>query len=169
MNRAIHGPQPPPDEPRPPGLTLCALGQDQAWIGSLPELLKYYRKATTIQTPVQCNALSLNDPRLADTSLLYITSSTGPVTQLGGYERRKLGEFLQRGGLIFAEGAVWSIAGFTGTPLEHSDRAASGCLVPLLSPTQPNATGCIAKSFSGGQQQPGVSYIGTSPAFSQPR
>lgn len=106
--------------PKPFVLTWETYTQRQESDLALLELVKYFRKATTIKTPVACNALTLSDPRLAETSLLYMIGF-GPEGQPSEYRKKALGEFLQRGGLLYAEDTSGS--GIAGTSFDQMLKA----------------------------------------------
>jgi hypothetical protein len=103
-------------------LTALTYQQNRTSDPGLIELVKFFRKSTTIKMPVECNSLYLSDRRLAETSLLYMTQASLDLdVQLNESEKTALGEFLKRGGLLYAEESTG--VGVAGTPFDQMLKA----------------------------------------------
>jgi len=93
---------------------------------AIPELISYFQDATDVQAALSYNKLRLSDVRIAHSSMLYMTGNDATL-QIGDQEKTNLGEYLRKGGLLFADdvrhpsprGGFWrSRAGMEGTPFD---------------------------------------------------
>lgn len=100
----------PERQPRASGesFVLTGLLYDQSVEGvdrstvALPELVRFFNKATKLKIEILWNERTLSNPRLAEAALLYLTGDEAPL-RFDEEERKRLGEYLLRGGLLFAE------------------------------------------------------------------
>jgi len=93
---------------------------------AIPELISFFQNATDVQASLSYNKLQLSDVRIAHASMLYMTGNDATL-QIGDQEKANLGEYLKKGGLLFADdvrhpsprGGFWrSRAGRAGTPFD---------------------------------------------------
>lgn len=93
---------------------------------ALPELIDYFEQTTRVITPVRWNEMRLDDPRIKDSHLLYLTGS-GVRLQIDETSRRNLGHYLHQGGMMYAEEIRPSGLGLTAavgaTPFERQFKA----------------------------------------------
>ena len=98
-----------------------------AFLQAIPELISYFQSATDVEATLGFNKLPLSDVRIAQASMLYMTGNNGAL-QIGDQEKANLGEYLRKGGLLFADdirhpsprgGLRRSQAGVAGTPFDR--------------------------------------------------
>ena len=71
---------------------------------AIPELIRYFKASTnaTIGADISWNELSLDNPRIMQSLLLYMTGNDA-VMQIADAEKNNLGQYLKTAGLLFAE------------------------------------------------------------------
>ena len=131
-------PEPKVAERRPVGPLLITelqyqlAGQEDRFPNALPELGRFFKAASAakkVAAELSLNQLPADNPRLRQAALVYMTGSQG-VLQLGDAEKIGLGEYLNNGGLLYAEdikvssadGGVFG-AGVEGTPFDRQFKA----------------------------------------------
>ena len=83
---------------------------------AVQELVTFTRIATQLEVPLHSRVLTLDDPKIADALMLYMTGFDC-VMQISAREKQGLARYLRRGGLLFAEDIL---------PLDASSRRAAG-------------------------------------------
>ncbi len=98
---------------------------------AMPRLAAYLRHSPDFSGRLHWRTLSLDDPAVAASGLLYLTGNDGGLL-LGDREKASLGAYLRRGGLLFAEdirqsdgarGLIGQGAGVRGTPFDRQFKA----------------------------------------------
>ena len=98
---------------------------------AIPELIAFFRTGTDVNARLRWNKLHLNNPSAVQASLLYMTGNDA-VVQFADQEKKNLGEYLRKGGLLFAEdirhsseerGLTGMEAGVMGTPFDRQLKA----------------------------------------------
>ena len=95
---------------------------------AVPELVTFTRIATQLEVPLHSHVLTLDDPRIADALMLYMTGFDC-VMQIRDTEKKGLARYLRRGGLLFAEDILpietnfRGDAGVAGTPFDRQFKA----------------------------------------------
>ena len=88
------------------------------------ELVKYTRTSTHLEVPLHSQVLTLDDPRIADALMLYMTGFDC-VMRIDEQEKKGLSHYLRSGGLLFAEDILplesnlRGEAGVAGTPFDQ--------------------------------------------------
>ncbi len=92
------------------------------------ELVSFTRVSTQLEVPLHSRVLTLDDPRIADALMLYMTGFDC-VIRLDEREKQGLARYLHSGGLLFAEDIlpleanVRGSAGVAGTPFDRQFKA----------------------------------------------
>ena len=92
------------------------------------ELVKFTRISTQLEVPLHSRILTLDDPRIADALMLYMTGFDC-VVRIDEPEKQGLAHYLRRGGLLFAEDILplevnfRRSAGVAGTPFDRQFKA----------------------------------------------
>lgn len=92
------------------------------------ELVRYTREATQLEVQLGWRRLSLNDRSIMDALMLYMTGYNG-VMRISDPEKKNLGEYLRRGGLLYGddilplEADFRQAAGIAGTPFDRQFKA----------------------------------------------
>jgi len=97
---------------------------------AVPELVRFFGESTDIQIELSGNELPLYDERTGNALLLYMTGQDA-IVRLNEVEKRKLGEYLRSGGLLYAEDIVSGGSrvgpdrggGVAGTPFDRQFKA----------------------------------------------
>ena len=100
---------------------------------AIPELSQFLRrqKSKTIKVDIVWNELPLNDPRIMQSQLLYMTGWDA-ILQISETERQNLGNYLKGGGFLFADdirksdpdnGLAGVSPGVEGTPFDRQFKA----------------------------------------------
>ncbi len=95
---------------------------------AVQELVTFTRISTQLEVPLHSRTLALNDPKIADALMLYMTGFDC-VMQISDSEKKGLAHYLRRGGLLFAEDIlpleanVRGDAGVAGTPFDRQFKA----------------------------------------------
>ncbi|MCC7264698.1 MAG: DUF4159 domain-containing protein [Candidatus Latescibacteria bacterium] len=133
-------PEPRAAERRPtPALTLTELqyqltNQEDRFSTAVPELARFFKgvsAARKLETELNTNQLTADNPRLKQATLVYMTGNQA-LLQLSDAEKQGLGEYLRAGGLLYAEdiriigvegGLAGREAGVEGTPFDRQFKA----------------------------------------------
>ena len=92
------------------------------------ELVSFTRVSTQLEVPLHSRVLTLDDPRIADALMLYMTGFDC-VIRIDEREKQGLARYLHSGGLLFAEDIlpleanVRGAAGVAGTPFDRQFKA----------------------------------------------
>ena len=93
------------------------------------ELVSYTSAAARLELQLNWRMLSLDNPRIADALMLYMTGSDG-VVRLSDAEKQGLAQYLRQGGFLYAEDILpletnsrTLNAGITGTPFDRQFKA----------------------------------------------
>ena len=92
------------------------------------ELVKFTRISTQLEVPLHSRILTLDDPRIADALMLYMTGFDC-VVRIDEREKKGLARYLRSGGLLFAEDILplevnfRRSAGVAGTPFDRQFKA----------------------------------------------
>ena len=92
------------------------------------ELVTFTRISTQLEVPLHSRTLTLDDPKIADALMLYMTGFDC-VMQISDREKKGLAHYLRRGGLLFAEDILpletnfRTSAGVAGTPFDRQFKA----------------------------------------------
>ncbi len=92
------------------------------------ELVTYTHMSTQLKVPLHSRTLALDDPRIADALMLYMTGFDC-VVQMSDSEKKNLAHYLHSGGLLFAEDILplaanlRGEAGVAGTPFDRQFKA----------------------------------------------
>lgn len=95
---------------------------------AVQELVTFTRISTQLEVPLHSRTLTLDDPKIADALMLYMTGFDC-VMQVSDREKEGLARYLRRGGLLFAEDILplepnlRGEAGVTGTPFDRQFKA----------------------------------------------
>ncbi len=95
---------------------------------AVQELVSFTRISTQLEVPLYLRTLTLDDPRIADALMLYMTGFDC-VMQISDREKKGLAQYLRRGGLLFAEDILpldanrRGEAGVAGTPFDRQFKA----------------------------------------------
>ena len=95
---------------------------------AVQEVVTYTHISTQLKVPLHSRVLTLDDPKIADALMLYMTGFDG-VMQISDREKKGLAHYLRRGGLLFAEDIlpleenVRGDAGVAGTPFDRQFKA----------------------------------------------
>ena len=95
---------------------------------AVQELVAFTRISTQLEVPLHSRVLTLDDPRIADALMLYMTGFDC-VMQISDREKKGLARYLRRGGLLFAEDILpletnfRTSAGVAGTPFDRQFKA----------------------------------------------
>ena len=95
---------------------------------AVQELVTFTRISTQLEVPLHSRTLTLDDPRIADALMLYMTGFDC-VMQISDREKKGLAHYLRRGGLLFAEDILpletnfRTSAGVAGTPFDRQFKA----------------------------------------------
>ncbi len=131
-------------EPEPPALAgraytvttvlyRDAVRERDIFTAAIPELLAYVASVVALPVPVRWNSLALDNPKIADALLLYMTGQDAAL-RVTPAERLALGRYLKEGGMLFAEDVVSGGTpdapplggGLPGTPFDRQLRALIG-------------------------------------------
>lgn len=133
-------PEPKMVERRPSGpliiteLQYQLAGQEDRFPNALAELGRFFKEASVakkVEAELSWNQLPADNPRLKQAALVYMTGNQA-VLQFGDSEKKGLAEYLNRGGLLYAEdirasGAQGNLdgrnAGVEGTPFDRQFKA----------------------------------------------
>ena len=133
-------PEPQKEERRPAGtFTITELlyqitGQEDRFPTAIPELGRFFKGVSAdkkIETALNWNQLSADNPGLKQTTLLYMTGNTA-LLQFSEAQKTGLGEYLKGGGLLFVDeirsstgdgGLGGRGAGVEGTPFDRQFKA----------------------------------------------
>ena len=133
-------PEPKKEERRPASaLTITELlyqlaSQEDRFPTALPELVRFFKRVSAvkkIETELKWNQLPADSPHLKQAILLYMTGNQA-VLQFSESEKKGLGEYLNGGGLLYAEdirmsdainGLDRQDAGVEGTPFDRQFKA----------------------------------------------
>jgi len=69
---------------------------------AVPELVAFISKAVKLEAEIRWNKRNLHDPRIAESTLLYMTGYDATM-RLSDTEKKVLGDYLKGGGLLYAE------------------------------------------------------------------
>ena len=92
------------------------------------ELVSFTRTSTQLEVPLHSRILTLDDPRIADALMLYMTGFDC-VMRIDEQEKKGLAHYLRSGGLLFAEDILpleanlRESAGVAGTPFDQQFKA----------------------------------------------
>ena len=92
------------------------------------ELVTFTRVSTQLEVPLHSRVLTLDDPRIADALMLYMTGFDC-VMRISDSEKKGLAHYLRSGGLLFAEDILpletnfRTSAGVAGTPFDRQFKA----------------------------------------------
>ena len=95
---------------------------------AVQELVTFTRISTQLEVPLHSRVLTLDDPKIADALMLYMTGFDC-VMQISDREKKGLAHYLRRGGLLFAEDILpletnfRRSAGIAGTPFDRQFKA----------------------------------------------
>ncbi|MDE2808302.1 MAG: DUF4159 domain-containing protein [Gemmatimonadota bacterium] len=95
---------------------------------AVQELVEFTRISTQLEVPLHSRTLTLDDPKIADALMLYMTGFDC-VMQISDREKKGLAHYLRRGGLLFAEDILpletnfRTSAGVAGTPFDRQFKA----------------------------------------------
>ena len=95
---------------------------------AVQELVTFTRISTQLEVPLHSRVLTLDDPKIADALMLYMTGFDC-VMQISDREKKSLAHYLRSGGLLFAEDILpletnfRTSAGVTGTPFDRQFKA----------------------------------------------
>ncbi len=95
---------------------------------AVQELVMFTRMATQLEVPLYVRTLALDDPKIADALMLYMTGYDC-VMQISDREKKGLARYLHDGGLLFAEdilplnASLREAAGVAGTPFDRQIKA----------------------------------------------
>ena len=95
---------------------------------AVQELVTFTRISTQLEVPLHSRTLALDDPKIADALMLYMTGFDC-VMLMSDREKKGLGRYLRRGGLLFAEDILpldanlRGAAGVAGTPFDRQFKA----------------------------------------------
>ena len=95
---------------------------------AVQELVTFTRISTQLEAPLHSRTLALDDPKIADALMLYMTGFDC-VMQISDREKKGLARYLRSGGLLFAEDIlpleanVRGDAGVAGTPFDRQFKA----------------------------------------------
>jgi hypothetical protein len=98
---------------------------------AIPALIAFFRQYIQIDVAIRWNALFLDNARLDQASLLYMTGNDATL-RLGDQEKKNLGNYLANGGLLFGDdirypaasaGLSGQQAGIPGTPFDRQFKA----------------------------------------------
>ncbi len=95
---------------------------------AVQELVTFTHVSTQLKVPLHSRTLALDDPKIADALLLYMTGFDC-VMQISDTEKKNLAHYLQSGGLLFAEDILpldanlRREAGVAGTPFDRQFKA----------------------------------------------
>ena len=95
-------------QPPPRTFTITALEYDEAREGydrfssALPELVHFVKTSTDIRADLRHDELDLSDPGALRAILLYLTGNDA-IFDFGSHGKKKLGDYLRGGGLLYAE------------------------------------------------------------------
>ena len=95
---------------------------------AVQELVTFTRISTQLEVPLHSRTLTLDDPKIADALMLYMTGFDC-VMLMSDREKKGLGRYLRRGGLLFAEDILplevnfRRSAGVAGTPFDRQFKA----------------------------------------------
>ena len=95
---------------------------------AVQELVRFTRTSTQLEVPLHSRVLTLDDPRIADALMLYMTGFDC-VVHLDEREKQGLAHYLRSGGLLFAEDILpletnfRGPAGVAGTPFDRQFKA----------------------------------------------
>ena len=95
---------------------------------AVQELVAFTRISTQLEVPLHSRVLTLDDPKIADALMLYMTGFDC-VMQISDREKKGLAHYLRRGGLLFAEDILpletnfRTSAGVAGTPFDRQFKA----------------------------------------------
>lgn len=95
---------------------------------AVPELVLFTRLALELEAPLLSQTLPLDDRRIADALMLYMTGFDC-VMLMSDSEKKGLSKYLQSGGLLFAEDIlplgrnIRASAGVAGTPFDRQFKA----------------------------------------------
>ena len=92
------------------------------------ELVSFTRTSTQLEVPLHSSILTLDDPRIADALMLYMTGFDCAM-RIDEREKQGLAHYLRSGGLLFAEDILpleanlRGSAGVAGTPFDRQFKA----------------------------------------------
>lgn len=121
-------------EPGPATIAVIAYGgavnERDILTQAVPELLRFIGESTDLATPLTWARMPLDDPRVPQALMLYLTGQDGQM-RLDEVERKALGDFIRGGGLVFAEevvptgsgGVGLGNGGLEGTPFDRQLKA----------------------------------------------
>ena len=95
---------------------------------AVQELVTFTRVSTQLEVPLQSRFLTLDDPRIADALMLYMTGFDC-IMRIDEREKQGLAHYLRSGGLLFAEDILplevsfRRSGGVTGTPFDRQFKA----------------------------------------------
>ena len=95
---------------------------------AVQELVAFTRISTQLEVPLHSRTLTLDDPKIADALMLYMTGFDC-VMQISDREKKGLAHYLRSGGLLFAEDILpletnfRTSAGVAGTPFDRQFKA----------------------------------------------
>ena len=95
------------------------------------ELIAFFKQHTGLEVAIRWNALFLDDARLVQSCLLYMTGNDA-ILRIGELEKENLGNYLVNGGLLFGDdirhpspsaGFSGQQVGISGTPFDRQFKA----------------------------------------------
>ena len=95
---------------------------------AVQELVSFTRISTQLEVPLHSRVLTLDDPRIADALMLYMTGFDCAM-RIDEREKKGLAHYLRSGGLLFAEDILpleanlRASAGVAGTPFDQQFKA----------------------------------------------
>ena len=95
---------------------------------AVQELVSFTRISTQLEVPLHSRTLTLDDPRIADALMLYMTGFDCSM-RIDEQEKQGLAHYLRSGGLLFAEDILpleanlRGSAGVAGTPFDRQFKA----------------------------------------------
>lgn len=95
---------------------------------AVQELVTFTRSSTQLEVPLHSRILTLDDPRIADALMLYMTGFDC-IVRIDEREKKGLARYLRSGGLLFAEDILpletnfRTSAGVAGTPFDQQFKA----------------------------------------------
>ncbi len=109
----------------------AAEGVDRSTV-ALPELVRFFKKATPLKTEILWNERTLSNPHFTEAALVVLTGDEA-LLRFAAEEKKRLGEYLLGGGLLFAEDVrlepvrgrrtVGDVGGVAGTPFDRQFKA----------------------------------------------
>jgi hypothetical protein len=88
---------------------------------AVPELVSFIKDAVKLEAEIRWSKRNLYDPRIAESTLLYMTGYDATV-RLSDTEKKNLGDYLRAGGLLYAEDVIPLDDGDTSGPTIRAGR-----------------------------------------------